>query len=80
MEITRGISLYRYLYLKLAKHHVSLIIFYDFSSTKSENRRVEQVLPGGGEFGTSVGESGGERGERMNMVQMMYTHVNKCKK
>jgi hypothetical protein len=40
---TLGISLYSYLYLKLAKmlfFHIS----YVFSSTKSENQRVEQVL------------------------------------
>jgi hypothetical protein len=28
------------------KYHVSLIIFYVFSSTKLENRKVEQVLGG----------------------------------
>jgi hypothetical protein len=45
-----GISLYSYLYLKLTKMYVFLIIAYVFSSTKSENKRVEQVLPrtGGG--------------------------------
>jgi hypothetical protein len=26
-----------------------------------------------------VGESGGERGRRMNMVEAMYTHLCKCK-
>jgi hypothetical protein len=35
-----------------------------FSSTKLENKRVEQVLPGSG-----CGE----------MAQIMYTHVRKCK-
>jgi hypothetical protein len=48
METTQVISLCSYLYLKLAKHHVSLIMFFVFSSTKLENRRVEQVLRGGG--------------------------------
>jgi hypothetical protein len=43
METTQGNTLCRYLYLKLAKSPV----FYVFSSIKSENRRVEQVLPGG---------------------------------
>jgi hypothetical protein len=38
METTQEISLYSYIYLKLAKHHDSLITFYDSSSTKSENR------------------------------------------
>jgi hypothetical protein len=37
-----------YLYLKLAKRHVSHFIFYVFSSTKSENRRAEQILRGHG--------------------------------
>jgi hypothetical protein len=41
MEATLGFSLYSYLYLKLAK---TLCL----SSTKSENKRVEQVLPGRG--------------------------------
>jgi hypothetical protein len=48
METMLGLSLCSYLYLKLAKHYVFLIIFYVFSSTKSENKRVEQVLPGSG--------------------------------
>jgi hypothetical protein len=30
------------------KCHVFLTIIYDFSSTKSENKRVEQFLPRGG--------------------------------
>jgi hypothetical protein len=47
MGTTQGSSLCSYLYLKLAKHHVSCFIFYVFPSTKSENRRVEQVLPRG---------------------------------
>jgi hypothetical protein len=51
MEATLGISLYRYLYLKLAKHYFFLIISYVFSSTKLENKRAEQVLPRSGEGG-----------------------------
>jgi hypothetical protein len=39
------ISLYHYIYLKIAKGYVSFI-FYVFSSTKSEKNRAEQVLPG----------------------------------
>jgi hypothetical protein len=46
-ETTQGISLYTYLYLKLAKNAMFFLIFYVFSSTKSENKRMEQVLPGG---------------------------------
>jgi hypothetical protein len=44
MGTTQGNSLCSYLYLRLAKCHVSHFIFYIFSSTKLGNRRVEQVL------------------------------------
>jgi hypothetical protein len=40
MEISQENSLCSYVYLKQAKCH-----FFLFSSTKSENRRTEQVLP-----------------------------------
>jgi hypothetical protein len=43
VEAMLGVSLYSYLYLKLMLFFP--IIFYDFSSTKSENKREEQVLP-----------------------------------
>jgi hypothetical protein len=55
MEAMQGISLYSYLYLKLQKCYVFLIIFYAFPSTKLENKRAEQVLPGG-EVGGGVWE------------------------
>jgi hypothetical protein len=42
MEATLGISLY--LYLKLAKTLCLSFYLFCFSSTKSENKRVEQVL------------------------------------
>jgi hypothetical protein len=45
METTLRISMYSYLYLKLAKCDVFLFISYVFSSTKSEKRRAEQFLP-----------------------------------
>jgi hypothetical protein len=48
MGTTQGNFLCSYLYLKLAKRHVSHFIFYVFSSTKSENRRAEQILRGHG--------------------------------
>jgi hypothetical protein len=64
MEAMLGISLYSYLYLKLAKHYVFLIMSHDFSSTKSENKRAKLVLPR-------------SRGE---VAQTMYIHVSKCKK
>jgi hypothetical protein len=44
MEAMVGISLYIYLYVKLAKCYVFLI----FSSTKLENKRAEQVVLGKG--------------------------------
>jgi hypothetical protein len=47
MKAMLGISLYSYLYPKLAKTYVFLIINYVFSSTKLQ-KRVEQVLPGNG--------------------------------
>jgi hypothetical protein len=48
METTQGNSLCSYPYLKLAK--ITCFSFYllFFSSTKSENRRAEQVLLQGG--------------------------------
>jgi hypothetical protein len=64
MEAILGSSLYSYLYLKLAKCYVSLIISYVFSSTKLENKRIEQVLLG--------------RGGR-DVAQTMYSYVSKCK-
>jgi hypothetical protein len=47
MGTTQGNSLCNYLYLKLAKHHIShfTFIFYGFSSSKLENKKEEQVLP-----------------------------------
>jgi hypothetical protein len=52
METAQGISLYSYFYLKLAK--MSCFSYYVFSSTKSENKRAEQVLPRGGETGGGI--------------------------
>jgi hypothetical protein len=49
METTQEIYLHSYLYLKLTKMPCFLIVFYVFSSTKSENKKVEQVLPPGEE-------------------------------
>jgi hypothetical protein len=57
METTQGISLYSCLYLKLAKMPCFSFYFLCFSSTKSENRRVEHGQPWGG--GWHCGEGGG---------------------
>jgi hypothetical protein len=71
MEAMLGISLYSYLYLKIAKCYVILAISYIFSSTKSVNKRTEQVLPGS----RVVGKGRKGRGA----AHTMYTHVSKCK-
>jgi hypothetical protein len=47
MEATLGVSLYSYFYLKLVKT-LFLFILYIFSSTKLENKRAKQALPGEG--------------------------------
>jgi hypothetical protein len=65
MEVTLEVSLH--FYLKLAKT-LFFIIFYVFSSRKSKNKRVEQVLPRSKWCG-----DGGEGG------QVMYMHVKKYK-
>jgi hypothetical protein len=79
METTQRSSLCGYLNLKLAKR--SCFSLHLFSSTKSENRSAEHVLLGvGGVFGTGGrGEVVGKGGRRMNTVQIMCTHVYKCK-
>jgi hypothetical protein len=65
MKAMLGISLYSYLYLKVAK---MLFFFLSLvSSIKSENKKVEQVLPRKG-----WGRSG-------EVVQTTYTHVSKRK-
>jgi hypothetical protein len=67
MEATLGNSLYSYLHLNLAKTLFFLFSLRFFSSTKLENKRAEQVLPGSGEVW------GGE------VAQIMYTHASKWK-
>jgi hypothetical protein len=61
MEAALGISLYTYLYLKLAKYYVFLIISYVFCSTKLE-KRAEQVLLGNEGGGVGGGGCGRQRG------------------
>jgi chloramphenicol O-acetyltransferase len=53
---------------KASKNAIFFLISYVFSSTKSENKRMELVLP---RSGTRVVGS--------KMAQTMYTHVSKCK-
>jgi hypothetical protein len=45
MEAMLGVSLHSYLYLILSKK-LSFLLCLIFSSTKLENKRVVQVLPG----------------------------------
>jgi hypothetical protein len=61
MEISQGNSLCSYLYLKQAKVLCFTFTFSHFSSTKSENRRVEKILPRGEVWHQWEGEGGGER-------------------
>jgi hypothetical protein len=57
MEAMLGISLYSYLYLKLAKTpYFFLIMSYVFSSTKS--KRAEQVLSESGGWGGAGSKQG----------------------
>jgi hypothetical protein len=48
IETMLGISLYSYVYLKLAKPLCFSYYLYVFCSTKSEKKRAQQVLPGSG--------------------------------
>jgi hypothetical protein len=64
MEAMLEISLYSYLYPKLVKYYVFLIIIYVLSSTKLENKE--------GNTGSSLKWGEGE------VAQTMYTHVSKC--
>jgi hypothetical protein len=65
MEAMTGISLYSYLYPKLTRLSVFLIIACVFSSTKSKNK-AEQVQPGSREL----------RGRGRWHKQCMYMKVN----
>jgi hypothetical protein len=74
METSQRNFLCGYGYLKLAK--MSCCSFYLFSSTKSENRRVEQVLWGGRRdegVGTGGRQEVARKMGRMNMANNVYT-------
>jgi hypothetical protein len=74
METTQGISLCSYLYLKLIKTSCFSFYLIYFSSTKSQNKTVEQVLPSGrGGLAPGGGEGDGKRVRKMNMVQTICT-------
>jgi predicted nucleotidyltransferase len=59
--------------LNRQKCHFSL-----FSSTKLENRRVEQVLPGVGDGTSGRREVAGKRYRRVNMMHILSIHICKC--
>jgi hypothetical protein len=50
-----------------------------FSFTKSENKRVEQILPEWGGRLILVGEDVEKGCGRANVVELLYTHVCKWK-
>jgi hypothetical protein len=79
MEKTKGNSLCSCLYLKLAKTPCFSFYLLGFFFYEIEEQRVEWVLPRG--WGWHQWEGGGVRqgGKKVNMVQIMYTHVCKCK-
>jgi hypothetical protein len=77
METTQVTSLCIYLYLKLAKmpYFSNYVLFFFYKI-----REEEGATGSGGGVGTGWrGEVVGKRGWRVNMVQIMYTHVCKYK-
>jgi hypothetical protein len=78
MKTTQGISLCICLYLKLAK--MPCFSFYLLYFFLLQNQRIGgRNSLGGGGIGTSGRGRWWERGRRMNMMQIMSTHVCKCK-
>jgi hypothetical protein len=78
MEMSEGNSPCSCLYLNKKKGH--FFFFLLFSSTKLENSRAEQVCQG--QWGlVPIGRMEmAEKGDRrVNMVQILCTHVWKCK-
>jgi hypothetical protein len=71
-----------YLYLKLAKSpcfSFYILCFFFYKIREQEGGKVS-AQGRGAVVGTSGrGGDGGERGRRMNTIQIMYTHVCKCK-
>jgi hypothetical protein len=79
MEISQGNTLYRYLYLKHTKMSCFSLYLLSFFSTKSENRKVEQVLPRGESWHQWKEEVMGKRDRRVNAVHKMCKHISKSK-
>jgi hypothetical protein len=74
MEAMLGISLYSYLYLKLAKKLCFSYYLLCFSSTKLEKKRAEQDLPGSKWWGVG-GQSREERWPKQCIH--LFMHMNK---
>jgi hypothetical protein len=82
METTQRILLHSYLFLKLPKLPCCFYIFCIFSFYKireQEGGTGSTKRWWGGGWYQGQRDSGGEKDRRMNMVQIMYTHVSKCK-
>jgi hypothetical protein len=72
MKAMLGISLYSYLYLKVAK--MLWLSYYPFCFLfHKTGDRAEQVLPG------SEGGGGERRRQDVEAAQTMCAHMNKCK-
>jgi hypothetical protein len=72
-----------FVYISLSQNskkcHVFLFIFYLFSSTKSQNKRAEEVQGGNGDGTVDGGEVVGKGGRKMNILQIMCIHICKYK-
>jgi hypothetical protein len=55
------------------------LFLFTFSSTKSENRKEEQVMLGGETGSSERGAVAEKGGGRVNAAQKLCIHVNKCK-
>jgi hypothetical protein len=79
MGIGQGISLCSYLYLKVAKMACFsyYLLYFLFYKIREEECRIGSE--GVGSWHQWERGGGREKGRRMNMVQIMYTHICKCK-
>jgi hypothetical protein len=79
MKISQGNSCVATCISNKQKCHVFLFVFSLFSSTRLENRKAEQVLPGRRVGTSGRGEVAGKLGKRVKMVPKMCTCICKCK-
>jgi hypothetical protein len=81
METAQGNSPSSYLYLKLTKmpcFSFYLLCFFFYKIREQEGRTCS-AQGEGGRLAPVGGGGNGEKGRRMNTVQITYTHVCKCK-